>query len=126
MPPGSQPVGLTAYDGLQGARAYVVATNPRTVAAPTAYHGYCCVHQLDVCCLLGRCLHIRYGVLHGGFGISGLLCEKYPLIIRVVVPFLLWLGQQRCVRMLHVAGAGVRHTVAPSAGATCFARYACR
>lgn len=38
---------------------------------------------------LSRCLHIYYGVLDGDFGISGLLCEKYPLIIRVVVPFLL-------------------------------------
>ena len=80
----------------------------------------------NVCRLPGRCLHIRYGVLHSGFGISGLLGEKYTLIISVVVPFLLWLGQQRCVRMSHVAGAGVRHTVAPFAGATCFAGYACR
>ena len=89
---------------------------PGVLLCPPAY----------VCHLLSRYLHIRHSVLHGGFGVSGLLCEKYPLIIRVIVPFFLWLGQQRCVRMLPVAGAGVRHTVAPSAGATCFARYACR
>src|SRR5207249_4354642 len=97
---------------------------------------YCrCTHRIPgvllgppayVCRLLGRSLHIRYSALHSGFGIGGLLGEKYTLIISVVMPLLLWLGQQRCVRRLHVAGAGVRHTVAPSAGATCFARYACR
>jgi hypothetical protein len=89
---------------------------PGVLLCPPAY----------VCHLLGRYLHIRHSVLYGGFGISGLLCEKYTFIISVVVLFLLWPGQQRCVRMLHVAGAGVRHTVAPSAGATCFAGYACR
>jgi len=29
-----------------GASTDVAATNPSTVAAPTAYQGYCCVHQL--------------------------------------------------------------------------------
>src|SRR5215475_16163094 len=29
-----------------GDRTYAAVTNPSTVAAPTAYQGYCCVHQL--------------------------------------------------------------------------------
>src|SRR5712691_10249015 len=29
-----------------GASTYVAVTNPSMVAAPTAYQGYCCVHQL--------------------------------------------------------------------------------
>jgi hypothetical protein len=72
----------------------------------------------------GRSLHVCHRVLYGSFGISGLLGQKDTLIVGVVVPLLLRPGQQRCVRMYPVAGAGVRHTVALSAGATCFARYA--
>src|SRR5206468_6526306 len=53
---------------------------PGVLLCPPAY----------VCRLLGRCLHIRYSALHGGFGIGGLLGEKYTLIISVVMPLLLW------------------------------------
>ena len=89
---------------------------PGILLGPPVYVGYFPARYLYVC----------HRVLYGGLGISGLLGEKDPLIVGVVAPRLRWPAQQRCVRRCHVAGVGVRHTVALSAGATCFARYACR
>ena len=122
LPPVPESVALAACGGLEvSARAYA-ATNPTTAAAPTAYHGYCCVHQrtsaasLSVACISAtvRCIAVLA---------SAACCARNTALIRGVVALrLLWHGQRRCVRRRRVAGAGVRHTVAPSAGVTCVAR----
>src|SRR5262245_25808974 len=44
---------------------------PGVLLCPPAY----------VCRLLGRCLHICHGALHGSFGVGCLLGEKYTLLI---------------------------------------------
>ena len=82
LAPGSRLVALAAYGGL-GA--------PGIGRGNTSEHCRC-THRIPgivlrppgyVCDLLGCGLHLRYGVLQSGFGISGLLGEKDPLILRV-------------------------------------------
>lgn len=76
---------------------------------------------VQVGCFFGRYLHLCHGTLHRYFGISGLLLKEYPLVFGVILPCLLSHGRQRCARRRRVAGAGVRHSVVPSAGVTCAA-----